>query len=112
MQNTRLTQLVNQGSQQVEAWLSNSWRQLSLLLISLLFGFFLGGTITAIAGQAARWDTTVALILLILTELINRWVYRNPPNPDGNQWFTIALLNNLKMGVIYSLFLEALKLGS
>ena len=112
MQNTRLTQLINQGNQQLEAWLSNSWRQLSLLLISLLFGYFFGGTITAIAGQAARWDTTVALILLIFTELINRWVYRNPLNPDHKQLLTIAMTNNLKMGVMYSLFLEALKLGS
>ncbi|MFZ9739051.1 MAG: DUF565 domain-containing protein [Prochlorothrix sp.] len=112
MQNTRLTQIVTQGGRQLENWLSNSWRQLSLLLLSLLLGYFVGGALAAIAGQAARWDTTVALIILIFTELINRLVYRSQASRTDNRWLPIAMLNNFKMGFIYSLALEALKLGS
>ena len=112
MQNTRLTQIVNQGSQQIEAWLSNSWRQLSLLLLSLLFGYFVGGALAAIAGQAARWDTTVALIVLIFTEIVSRITYRNRIGREDSRWLAIAMANNFKMGITYSLFLEALKLGS
>jgi uncharacterized membrane protein YoaK (UPF0700 family) len=112
MQNTRLTQILNQGSQQIERWLSNSWRQLSLLLLSLLFGYFIGGALAAIAGQAARWDTTVALIVLIFTEVINRLTYSSRLSREDNRWLPIAMLNNFKMGFIYSLALEALKLGS
>lgn len=112
MQNTRLTQILNQGSRQIENWLSNSWRQLSLLLLSLLFGYFMGGAAAAITGQAARWDTTVALVILIFTEAINRLTYRSRVSREDNRWLPIAMINNFKMGFIYSLALEALKLGS
>lgn len=110
MQNTRLTQLLSNAGQQVEDWLSNSWRQLSLLTISLLLGYFVAGAVASIAGQAARWDTTVALVMVILVELLNRWVYGGPRDDRRSFWRSFA--NNFKIGVIYSLCLEALKLGS
>ena len=112
MQNTRLTQIFNQGSQYLGQWLSNSWRQFSLLLISLLFGYFFGGALAAIAGQAARWDTTVAFVVLILVELLNRWIYGSRVRREDRRWLAIAMANNFKIGAVYSFILEALKLGS
>lgn len=110
MQDTRLNQFFNRISNQIERWLNNPWRRISLLIISLLFGFFLGEVISAIAGQAARWDVTVAALLVIWVELVNRWVYWS--RSRDKQLFSLDMANYLKIGLIYSLFLEAFKLGS
>ncbi len=110
MQNTRLNILLNVVIQQLSGWLRNPWRRLSLILISLLFGFFLGTAISTLTGQRGNWDIVVAGTLLILVEGLNWLVY-------GDQRRLVKpllrdLLNALKIGVTYSLFVDALKLGS
>jgi hypothetical protein len=110
MQNTRLNQLFDQATDQVVSWLSNPWRRLSLLLISVLFGFFLGGVMASIAGQTERWDGTVAALAVVWVEVVSRLAYRVRANRDRP--FPLDLANYLKMGFTYSLFLEAFKLGS
>ena len=110
MQNTRLNNLVNATTGQLGRWFLNPWRRLSLLVISLLFGIFLGTAVSTSAGQAANWDIIAAAILVMLTEIIDRIYYsRNPPKGRA-LW--IEALNALKIGLTYSLFLEAFKLGS
>ena len=108
MQDTRLTRLLDGASDRLGRWFSNPWRKLSVQIISLLGGFFLGSTMAAVAGQAARWDTTIAGILLITTETINWLIHRN----GGNKFLPLELLNYVKIGFVYCLFLEAFKLGS
>ncbi|HLO48807.1 MAG TPA: DUF565 domain-containing protein [Kamptonema sp.] len=110
MQNTRLNRLVDVLSAQLGGWLQNPWRRISLLIISLLFGFFLGGALSTIAGQAAEWDIFVAGMLVALTEFLNWIVYRVSQRVERSLW--IDILNCLKIGLIYSLFVEAFKLGS
>lgn len=122
MQNTRLNQLVDRGIIQLEAWLSNPWRRWSLLLISLLLGFFMGEVVSSIAGQAARWDVTYAAILVVGVEVLNGMIYRRGEaremadrrdRPDrSRRVFLLEVTNNFKIGLTYSLFLEAFKLGS
>ena len=110
MQNTRLNRLVDVFSTKLGGWLQNPWRRISLLIISLLFGSFLGGAFSTIAGQAAEWDIFVAGVLLALTELVNWIVYQVSRRLGRPLW--IDILNCLKIGLIYSLFVEAFKLGS
>ncbi|MDB9510675.1 DUF565 domain-containing protein [Kamptonema animale CS-326] len=110
MQNTRLNRLIDVLSEQLGDWLQNPWRRISLLIISLLFGSFLGGAISTIAGQAAEWDIFAAGLLVALTEFINWIVYRGTRLVGRSLW--IDILNCLKIGLIYSLFVEAFKLGS
>ncbi|MEM7773090.1 MAG: DUF565 domain-containing protein [Cyanobacteria bacterium P01_E01_bin.6] len=118
MQDTRLTTLINRLLAQLELWLENPWRRISLILIGLLFGFFLASVIATVAGQTADWDVFAALAILGFTELISWLVYstrrlsieqqqKPRPRPLG-----IELLNAVKLGVMYGLFLEAFKLGS
>ena len=109
MQNTRLNNLTNAIANRLVQFFFNPWRRLSLLIISLLFGFFLGSAVSTTAGQAAEWDITVAAILIVSTEIINRLFYRNQGSVKP-LW--AESLNVLKIGFTYSLFLEALKLGS
>lgn len=110
MQNTRLNSLVDVASERFGQWLRNPWRRISLLVISILFGVFLGTAISTIAGQRANLDITVAAILIVLTEAIS-WVVYSTNRRISNSLF-IQILNALKIGLTYSLFVEAFKLGS
>ena len=110
MQNTRLNNLVNAIAGQLRAWFFNPWRRLSLLAISLLFGFFLGSAVSTIAGQSANWDIITAGIIAALTEVVDRIYYSRIWQARRSLW--VEALNTLKIGLIYSLFLEAFKLGS
>ncbi|MBR8833561.1 MAG: DUF565 domain-containing protein [Stigonema ocellatum SAG 48.90 = DSM 106950] len=110
MQNTRLNNLLDATARRLGQWLFNPWRRLSLLVISLLFGFFLGSAISTTAGQTAEWDVVVAGILVLLTEIASRIFYGRSFSARRSLW--LDTLNSLKIGLVYSLFLEAFKLGS
>jgi hypothetical protein len=110
MQNTRINIIVDAIILRLRIWLQNPWRRTSLLIISLLFGVFLGGAISTIAGQTAELDIVGAALLTALTELINWIVYRRRQPVSRHLW--IEILNCLKIGLIYGLFVEAFKLGS
>ena len=110
MQNTRINRLIDVLGERFGSWLSNPWRRISLLVITLLFGTFLGTAISTIAGQSANWDIIVAGLLVLLTELVNRLVYGGPRPMARSLW--VEMLNALKIGLTYNLFVEAFKLGS
>jgi hypothetical protein len=110
MQNTRLNTLFDAIAEFVGSWLRNPWRRLSILIISVLVGNFLGTALSTISGQEADLDIVVAAILVVVTELINRIVYRS--NPQTGRLLLLQVPNALKIGLTYSLFVEAFKLGS
>ncbi|MEC4812133.1 MAG: DUF565 domain-containing protein [Scytonema sp. PMC 1069.18] len=110
MQNTRLNSLLSTIANLLKQWFFNPWRRLSLLLICWLFGFFLGSAVSTTAGQVAEWDISIAAILVILTEVSSRIFYSRRIFERQALW--AESLNFLKVGFIYSLFLEAFKLGS
>ncbi|HIK28898.1 MAG: DUF565 domain-containing protein [Oscillatoriaceae bacterium SKW80] len=110
MQNTRLNNLIDTIGERFQQWLRNPWRRTSLLIISLLFGFFLGTAISTVAGQKANLDISVAAILVVLTEGVS-WIFYGT-NKQIAKSLLGQILNSLKIGLTYSLFVEALKLGS
>ncbi|MGF1492303.1 MAG: DUF565 domain-containing protein [Microcoleaceae cyanobacterium] len=110
MQSTRLNRLVDVTGNRLEQWFRNPWRRLSVVSISLLFGTFLGVAIASIAGQEANWDIAVAALLAILTEGVSWLAYRRKPRNQQPLW--LEILNALKVGVLYSLYLLAFILGS
>jgi hypothetical protein len=101
---------VNTTAAQLNQTFQNPWRRISLLVISWLLGFFLGSAISTSAGQKAELDIVAAAFIVLVTETISRFSY------GGSERYRRSLisdvLNSLKIGVIYSLFLEAFKLGS
>lgn len=115
MQRTRLNTLVEITGDRLDLLFSNPWRRISLSLISILLGFFMGSAIVTTAGQRAVWDIPAAAILFAVTELISKIVYarrnRQAQIPTRRSLY-IDVLNLFKIGLIYSLFLEAFKLGS
>lgn len=110
MQNTRLNGLVGSVTERISRLFQNPWRRLSLLSISLLFGFYLGSAISTTAGQQAQLDIVVATILVVLTEVISRAVYGGSDRVRRS--LPAELINTLKIGMTYSLFIDAFKLGS
>jgi hypothetical protein len=118
MQNTRLNNLINSLLTRLGQWFANPWRHLSLVLISLLLGVFLGTAIPTTAGQAANWDVIAAGILVIFTETVSRIVYaanrRRTQSTEGisTRSLLAELINALKIGLTYSMFVEAFKIGS
>lgn len=117
MQNTRLNNLVNVALANIGQWFANPWRHLSLVLISLLLGIFLGSAIPTTAGQVANWDVIAAGVLLLFTEVVSRVVYsrrRRTPSTSEFSWRSLLaeVVNALKMGLTYSMFVEAFKIGS
>ncbi|NET61290.1 MAG: DUF565 domain-containing protein [Symploca sp. SIO2E6] len=117
MQNTRLNNLFGVILTRLGLWLTNPWRRISLSLISFLLGFFLGTGVATTVGQAAGWDIIAAAILLLFTEVASIIVYgrrqRRPTTEEFNRASWLAeIVNSLKIGLSYSLFVEAFKLGS
>lgn len=110
MQNTRLTNLFDTVAGRLGQWFLNPWRRLSLILISFFFGFFLGTAISTIAGQRGALDIVIASILVVLTEVTSRIFYSR--RFLGKPSLLVESLNVLKVGFIYSMFVESFKLGS
>ncbi|BAU65949.1 hypothetical protein YCF20 [Stanieria sp. NIES-3757] len=116
MQRTRLNSLVDVAGARIELLFTNPWRRIALSVISILFGFFMGSAIATTAGQDASWDVVGAALILIFTELLSNFVYsrpsRNRTETNLRRPLLIDVVNLFKIGLIYSLFLEAFKLGS
>lgn len=116
MQNTRLSTIVSVSVGQISQWSRNPWRRTSFILISLLVGFFLASVISTISGAKSEQDITTAAITLFIVEMINRYVYTvkrvTPSDNAAPRLLTKEILNSLKLGLVYGLFLEAFKLGS
>ena len=110
MQNTRLNTLFDATADRLGGWLQNPWRRISVLIIGLLFGIFLGPAISSVSGQKAELDVVVAAILAGIVELVTWITYR--ANRNQARRLLIQVPNAVKLGVVYSLFLEAFKLGS
>lgn len=118
MQNTRLNNLVNLLLTQLSQWLANPWRYFSIILISLLLGVFLGSAIPTTAGQAADWDIVAAGVLLLFTEGVSWFIYgkkrlfiQSRESLPRRSVF-VQVINALKIGLTYSMFVEAFKIGS
>jgi Protein of unknown function (DUF565) len=129
MQNTRISNLLGFLAINVQRIFTNPWRRLAVWLIALLLGNFLGSVVTLVVGQIAQSDIFFSVLMMLLTELVSWLMYRRRSGVGlrgsgrepvgevereiesfGN--LVIDLLNALKIGFIYSMFVEAFKLGS
>ena len=110
MQNTRLNNLFDAIARNLGQWFTNPWRRISLLLMSFLIGSFMGTVIATTAGQQARIDIIIAAFITIITEVGSKIFYTLKSQQQRILW--IESLNYFKVGFIYSMYVEAFKLGS
>ena len=64
---------------------------------------------STIPAQTGDWNIISGSIIVTFNELGNKIVYKER---KINTIVTLQLLNNIKIGIIYGLFVDAFKLGS
>jgi Protein of unknown function (DUF565) len=90
-------------------------------LLSLFIGFLIGSlfaTFLPLLRQIFRWDGFILVFLLSLSEFLSYIIYHRDERKFI--WFTFApeernlweLLNIIKTGVFFGLFVDAFKVGS
>ena len=109
MQNTKLKKFIDVLSSTVTPIISDNWRKRSILLLSLLFGFYFTNSLISFLLDKTVNTIFLAIIILLLMEISIRSTLFSYLNK-----FSIIILsiNNLRIGSTYALILEAFKLGS
>ncbi len=109
LQSTRFERLLGQL---VSALLGNwrgNWRRRSLGLLALLFGLYAGNNLTAYYLQMVGHRPVVVVLWLLAIEVVVRLRSRLVTDDPSLTWIVI---DNLRIGLVYAVVLEAFKLGS
>lgn len=77
-------------------------------LISLLLGFFIATVLSTMPAQTGDWGIIAASIIVTFNEIVSKLVY----NRQKNKFTLLIIINNIKIGIVYGLFVDAFKLGS
>lgn len=91
----------------LDEYLTTPLRILPASAIFLLIGFFAATSATTIIGSVADWDPLAAAVLLIVTEGFTKFYYQTPKVRSSR---LLQLINSFKVGLIYGMTVEALKL--
>lgn len=108
-QATRYEGLQRRLGDQLLGLFRGSWRRRSLAALALLAGFYAGQNITALWLERIGLRPPVVLAMVLLLELMVRVRTRMVGARVPLAWL---MLDNLRIGVVYALVLEAFKLGS
>lgn len=79
------------------------------MFIKFCDGFFFANILSTIPAQTGDWNIMSGSIIITLNEIANKRIYKK--KQVGKPLF-LQLLNNVKIGIIYGLFVDAFKLGS
>lgn len=74
-----------------------------------MLGFFFASILSTIPAQTGDWGMISAAIIITINEILSKFVYYKNKN---TQYIVVQLVNNIKIGIIYGLFVDAFKLGS
>nr|WMP12224.1 Ycf20 [Laurencia verruciformis] len=64
---------------------------------------------STVPAQTGDWNIISGAIIVTCYEMISRILYKSSIKKTS---FTISLINNFKVGIVYGLFVDAFKLGS
>ena len=89
-------------------WAANPWRRYSLLAIIFLIGFLIGSSLGMINGVLALMDPVGAFIALIFLEILikARFFFLKSRKPI----IVVRVFDMFRVGIVYGLFSEGLKL--
>ena len=88
---------------------SGSWRLRSIALISLLLGYYLASSLTSYFYVVLKYRIIIVLFLFIFIELIVRL---RKVLLAARNIIILRVVDNFRIGITYSIVLEAFKLGS
>ena len=107
-QQTRFQRRIVAAATGLEVWATNPWRRFSLLLIVLLGGVVVGGTVGSITGVLAYLDPISALVCVLLIETAVRL---RPGLLQGRRdRLALQLVDMARIGLLYGLLLDGFKL--
>jgi len=109
LQRTRFDRLQRRIGKAVFGGFQGSWRRRSLAVLALLLGFYGGQNVTALWLERIGQRPVVVLVLVVLLELVVRLRSRFVGDRPGLGW---VIADNLRLGLVYAVVLEAFKLGS
>tara|TARA_B100000700_G_scaffold319061_1_gene413515 strand:+ start:1238 stop:1564 length:327 start_codon:yes stop_codon:yes gene_type:complete len=108
MQNTNFRNITKSLINILVSTFGNTWRQRSFCLISLLVGYYIANNLVYYLGISPQRPLGI-LLLIILIELLIR--LRGRTSTDLSNYFW-KITDNFRIGFLYSIILEAYKLGS
>ena len=106
MQKTKFREFIASLIFIINPIISDSWSKRSLLLLSLLFGFYFTNSFLSFLLDKSVNTIFLAIIILLIMELVIR-SYLIP-----KLTIPVMIINNIRIGSTYALILEAYKLGS
>jgi len=106
MQKTKFREFIDSLIFIINPIISDSWSKRSLLLLSLLFGFYFTNSFLSFLLDKSVNTIFLAIIILLIMELVIR-LYLIP-----KLTIPVMIINNIRIGSTYALILEAYKLGS
>ena len=109
MQKTKFRNLLNSFIRLLNPIISDTWSKRSVLLITLLSGFYLTNSLISFLLDKSINTIYLAIILLLIMEIIIRLLLFSSFNKLS---LIILAVNNFRIGSTYALILEAFKLGS
>ena len=106
MQKTQFRKFVDSLIQIINPILSDSWSKRSILLLSLLFGFYCTNSLLSFLLDKSINTVYLAILILLIMELSIRSLH------ISRFKMIIMSTNNFRIGSTFALILEAFKLGS
>ena len=108
MQKTRFTVFYDSLNLVFLGFLKSSWKDKSLNLLSILFGYFLFANFITKFISEGKNELLMIPVIIIFFEVI----IRMKPSRNSNIYLIWMLLDKIRIGAVYALILEAFKLGS
>ena len=108
MQKTRFTVFYDSINLVFLGFLKSSWKDKSLNLLSILFGYFLFANFITKFISEGKNELLMIPVIIILFEVI----IRMRPQRNSNTYLVWMFLDKIRIGAVYALILEAFKLGS
>ena len=109
MQKTKFNEFFDSLFLIINPLISDSWSKRSILLLSILSGFYFTNSLISFLLDKSVNTILLAIIILLIMELSIRLLYFSNKSRLS---IIILTINNLRIGSTYALILEAFKLGS
>lgn len=110
MQRTRLEQLQQRGGRIVQAQIGDRWASASAAALALLAGIFLGQNLSSVLLWKVSGGRPMVVLGLVLSHEILVRLRSRAVGPFPTLGWVVV--DNLRLGVVFALVLEAFKLGS
>ena len=110
LQPTRFNRAIERLGAQLLGNLRGNWRHRSSVVLALLLGFYAGSNVTAYVLLLIPGGCPMAVLsMVLLVELVVRLRGRLVRATPGLGW---VLVDNLRIGMVYAVVIEAFKLGT